>query len=233
MKKKTLRSEVDSLITERQVTKNKNAESTSRGEKVRKFGIPRPHKKVKTRYDLIKNQRNMVYDPIHNLSDNILDIDASTKGNANSRLNILHPLHSIASPQLRDSATGKLDGKVLDLLKRVGLGLVTISELELNINADMKEVILRVSGKATPKKIGGWFNFEIVRKNILAVAFTAEQAGFVDFTEKVFNTKLSLFNALEQTTVCRYVSSLTFFYSDESTIKTNIVKKYWKTDNTT
>lgn len=103
---------------------------------------------------------------------------------------------------------GKVDQKVLDLLKHLGLGLVTISDLSLSINADMKDVIFRVSGKAAPKKIGGWFNFEIVRKSIFAVAFTAEQAGFGDFTEKIFNTKLGLFNALEQTTVSHFCISI-------------------------
>ena len=165
----------------------------------RKFGLRRKVNKTP------KNQRNVVpsylYDPIRTLNEEFSDINDSTEVNASPGFTISQPLHTMASPQARDLTTGKLDQKVLDLLKRVGLGLVTISDLSLSINANMKEQILRVSGKAAPKKIGGWFNFEVVRKNIFAVAFTAEQAGFMDFTEQMFNTKLGLFNALEQTTV--------------------------------
>ena len=172
----------------------------------RKFGFTRPQKLAQTRFATLKNQRNMVssylYDPIHKLNDEASDNDLAAEMYAGQSFIKPHSLHTMVSPHTRSLTNGKLDQKVLDLLKRVGLGLVTISDLSLSITADMKEAILRVSGKVAPNKIGGWFNFEIVRKNIFAVAFTAEQAGFEDFTEKLFNTKLGLFNALEQTTVC-------------------------------
>ena len=106
-----------------------------------------------------------------------------------------------ASPQAQ-GLTEKLDQKVLNLVKKLGLNLVTLSDLHLSVKADLKEVILRVAGRAAPKVIGGWFDFEIVRKDIFAVAFTADQAGFMDFTEKAFNKKLGLFSALEQISVC-------------------------------
>ena len=161
--------------------------------------------KRKMRYSTLKSQRQVVpsylFDPIHKIDEDL--IDNSLRGvNGSPSIIKPHRENTTMSPQEQDSASGKLDQKILDLLKRVGLGLVTISDLSLSITADMKEVILRMSGKAAPKKIGGWFNFEIVRKNIFAVGFTAEQAGFEDFTEKMFNTKLDLFKALEKTTVC-------------------------------
>ena len=161
--------------------------------------------KRKMRYSTLKSQRQVVpsylFDPIHKIDEDLTD-NALGGVNGSPNFNMSHRGNTTMSPQEQDSASGKLDQKILDLLKRVGLGLVTISDLSLSITADMKEVILRMSGKAAPKKIGGWFNFEIVRKNIFAVGFTAEQAGFEDFTEKMFNTKLGLFKALEKTTVC-------------------------------
>ncbi|XP_022801157.1 uncharacterized protein LOC111338874 [Stylophora pistillata] len=152
-------------------------------------------------------QRNVVpssyYEPINELREempfpypNTLNMDS---------LYAMSPAQNmVTTPNLKglqDAAktTMNLDQKVLDILKRVGLGLVTISDLSLEISASMKEVIMRVSGKAAPKGIGGWFNFEIIRKDIFAVAFTAEQAGFEDFVEKMFNTKIGLFEKLEKT----------------------------------
>ena len=156
-------------------------------------------------------QRNMIpstsFNPVQSDSDENSDTDV-TRGNRNPSV-ITQTLHGgTVNPQRRDSVMGKVDQKALDLLQRVGLHVVTISHLSLSINADMKDVIFLVSGKAAPKKIGGWFNFEIVRKSIFAVAFTAEQAGFEDFTENMFNTKLGLFNALEQTTVSHFCISI-------------------------
>lgn len=143
------------------------------------------------------------YEPIDEVKEDTTD-DKYDDMNPNPTFSFPRPLNTMASPQERGLTTGTkntLDQKVLDVLKRVGLGLVTISDLSLGITATMKEVVIRVSGKAAPKVIGGWFNFEIIRKDIFAVAFTAEQAGFEDFVEKMFNTKLSLFEKLEQTTV--------------------------------
>lgn len=161
--------------------------------------------KRKMRYSTLKSQRQVVpsylFNPIHKIDEDLID-NALRGVNGSPEFIMPHRKNTTTSPRAQDSTTGKMDQKILDLLKRVGLGLVTISDLSLSITADMKEVILRVSGKAAPKKIGGWFNFEIVRKNIFAVGFTAEQAGFEDFTEKMFNTKLGLFKALEKTTVC-------------------------------
>lgn len=151
--------------------------------------------------------RNVVptyyYEPIYKLKDEISYEDDSEM-NLNPVFPFPRPLYTMARPHergLTKGATFKLDQKVLDLLKRVGLGIVTISDLSLEMTANTKEVILHVSGKAAPKVIGGWFNFEIIRKDIFAVAFTAEQAGFEDFILKMFNTKLGLFEKLEQTTV--------------------------------
>ena len=124
--------------------------------------------------------------------------------NSNSDIFAPHALNSIASPNQRALTVGmnnELEVKATSMLKRVGLGLVTVSDLSLEMTATMKEVVVRVSGKATPKKIGGWFNFEILRKDIFAVGFTAEQAGFEDFIAKIFNTSLSLFKNLEKTSV--------------------------------
>ena len=161
--------------------------------------------KWKMRYSTLKSQRQVVpsylFDPIHKVDEDVID-NALRGVNGSPGFIMPHRENTTMNPQEQDSIKGKLDQKILDLLKRLGLGLVTISDLSLSITADMKEVILRMSGKAAPKKIGGWFNFEIVRKNIFAVGFTAEQAGFEDFTEKMFNTKLGLFKVLEKTTVC-------------------------------
>ena len=124
--------------------------------------------------------------------------------NLNSAFSVPHSLSTITSPYQRTLTVGmnnNLEVKATAMLKRVGLGLVTISDLSLEMTATMEEVIVRVSGKATPKRIGGWFNFEILRKDIFAVGFTAEQAGFEDFIEKIFNTSLSLFKHLEKTSV--------------------------------
>lgn len=185
-----------------------------RGGKVHKFVMPRTiSANRKPLYGPTRiEQRNMIpstlFNPVQSDSDKISDTDV-TRGNRNPSVMITRTLYGgTANPQRSDSVMGKVDQKVLDLLKRLGLGLVTISDLSLSINADMKDVIFRVSGKAAPKKIGGWFNFEIVRKSIFAVAFTAEQAGFEEFIEKMFNTKPGLFNALEQTTVSHFCISI-------------------------
>lgn len=189
-------------------------EMIHRGGKVHKSVMPRTiSANRKPRYGPTRiYQRNMIpftsFNPVQSDSDKILDTDV-TSGNRNPSVMITRTLYGgTVNPQRSDSVMRKVDQKVLDLLKRLGLGLVTISDLSLSINADMKDVIFRVSGKAAPKKIGGWFNFEIVRKSIFAVAFTAEQAGFEDFTQKMFNTKLGLFNALEQTTVRHFCISI-------------------------
>ena len=139
--------------------------------------------------------------------------------NSNSDISASHALNSIASPNQRALTVGmnnELEVKATSMLKRVGLGLVTVSDLSLEMREvkeerrkkkekkkerKKKEVVVRVSGKATPKKIGGWFNFEILRKDIFAVGFTAEQARFEDFIAKIFNTSLSLFKNLEKTSV--------------------------------
>ena len=156
-------------------------------------------------YSTLKSPRQVLpsylFDPIHKIDEDLID-DALRGVNGSPSFIMPHRVNTTMRPRAQDLTTGKLDQKILDLLKRVGLGLVTISDLSLSITADMKEVILRMSGKAAPKKIGGWFNFEIVRQNIFAVGFTAEQARFEDFTEKLLNTKLGLFKALEKTTVC-------------------------------
>lgn len=143
------------------------------------------------------------YEPINELRDEMSDEDSS-QVDLDPAFTIPHPLNTMGNPHERGLTAKtkfKLDQKVLDVLKRVGLGIVTISDLSLGMTATPKEVILRVSGKAAPKVIGGWFNFEIIRKDIFAVAFTAEQAGFEDFIAKIFNAKIGLFEKLEQTTV--------------------------------
>ena len=161
--------------------------------KARKFSLARSQASTR-----IKTQRNMVpgylYAPVRKMDDRLLNHDLAP-----------YPLlYNIPAGPQAQGLTEKLDQKVLDLVKKLGLSLVTLSDLHLSVKADLKEVILRVAGRATPKVIGGWFNFEIVRKDIFAVAFTADQAGFMDFTEKAFNTKLGLFSALEQISVCYY-----------------------------
>ena len=146
-----------------------------------------------------------VYQTIENLQQETTDV-IDPHADAMKYLMSTGP-YSLHNTNQSDAASkkandGVLSQKVLDLLKRVGLGLVTISDLSLGITASMSELILRVSGKATPKFIGGWFRFEIVRKNIFAVSFTADQAGFADFTEKLFNRRIALFEKLQDTTVC-------------------------------
>lgn len=172
--------------------------------KARKFSLARSHASTR-----IKTQRNLVpgylYEPVRKMDDGLLDHDLAT--HTGTPYPLLYNVQ--ASPQTR-GLTEKLDQKILNLLKKLGLNLVTLSDLHLSITADLKEVILRVDGKAAPKMIGGWFNFEIVRKDIFAVAFTADQAGFMSFTEKAFNKKLGLFSALEQISVC-YESVLLHF----------------------
>lgn len=166
-------------------------------------------RKTKARFTKLTH-RNIVpayfYEPISKLPEEVSDKESDM--NLNSAFSIPHPVNTMVNPYQRELTIGKgnkLEIKALALLKRVGLGLVTISDLSLEMTATMKEVIVRVSGKATPKKIGGWFNFEILRKDIFAVGFTAEQAGFEDFIAKMFNTSLSLFEKLEQTTVCSFM----------------------------
>ena len=151
--------------------------------------------------------RNIVpayfYEPINKLPTEFLDKESADM-NLNSAFSVPHSLNTMAGPYERALTVGmnnNLEVKATAMLKRVGLGLVTISDLSLEMTATMKDVIVRVSGKAAPKKIGGWFNFEILRKDIFAVGFTAEQAGFEDFIAKMFNTSLSLFEKLEKTSV--------------------------------
>ena len=187
---------------DRHTIQRRNSISKAKSHRVR-FSKSR---QVKPRLTKVTH-RNVVpsyfYENINELKDEMPD-DDSLGMNLNPEFAIPHPLDTMAIPQERGLTKGtkfKLDQKVLDLLKRVGLGVVTISDLSLGITASMKEVVLRVSGKAAPKVIGGWFNFEIIRKDIFAVAFTAEQAGFEDFIAKMFNTKIGLFDKLEQTTV--------------------------------
>lgn len=198
-------SEAPDTISLRANLKSRNAVKVGHA---KKSSFTRPRKTKMRSISKLKKQRSMVpsnvYDALHEIDGDLID-----KSIPDFRMP--PPLYTMASPQARGMTTGKLDQTILDLLKRVGLGLVTISDLYLSINADMKEVILRVNGKAAPKAIGGWFNFEIIRKNIFAVGFTADQAGFEDFVEKLFNTKLGLFNALEKTSVCfddSFISSL-------------------------
>jgi len=163
-------------------------------------------RKTKSRFTKLAH-RNIVpayyYQPIDKLPEEILDKEYADM-NSNSAFSVPHALNSVASPNQRALTVGmnnKMEAKATAMLKRVGLGIVTVSDLSLEMTASMKEVIVRVSGKATPKKIGGWFNFEILRKDIFAVGFTAEQAGFEDFIAKTFNTSLSLFKNLEKTSV--------------------------------
>jgi len=166
----------------------------------------------KTRFTKLTH-RNTVpayyYESIDELPEEMFD-KGSADMNSNSMFSLPHALNTIASPYQRALTVGmnnKLEVKATAMLKRVGLGLVTISDLSLEMTASMKEVIMRVSGKATPKKIGGWFNFEILRKDIFAVGFTAEQAGFEDLIAKIFNTSLSLFKNLEKTSVSMLFNS--------------------------
>ena len=176
----------------------------------RRDSLPKSHslksRKTKARFTKLTN-RNIVlayhYEPINNLPEEALDKE-SADINLNSAFSAPHALNTMASPHQRALTVGmnnNLEVKATAMLKRVGLGLVTISDLSLEMTATMKEVIVRVSGKATPKKIGGWFNFEVLRKDIFAVGFTTEQAGFEDFIEKIFNTSVSLFKSLEKTSV--------------------------------
>lgn len=163
-------------------------------------------RRTKSRFTKLTH-RNIVpayyYEPIDKLPEEMF-VKESADTNSHSMFSVPHALNTIASPYQRALTVGmnnKLEVKARAMLKRVGLGLVTISDLSLEMTASMKEVIVRVSGKATPEKIGGWFNFEILRKDIFAVGFTAEQAGFEDFIAKIFNTSLSLFKNLEKTSV--------------------------------
>lgn len=169
-------------------------------------------RKAKSRFTKLTH-RNIVpaylYEPISKLPVEVLD-KQSADMNLNSAFPALHSLNTMASPYQRALTVGmnnNLEVKATAMLKRVGLGPVTVSDLSLEMTATMKEVIMRVNGKAAPKKIGGWFNFEILRKDIFAVGFTAEQAGFEDFIAKMFNVSLSLFEKLEKTTVCILFSS--------------------------
>ena len=181
---------------------------------IRRNSLTKPHtlksRKAKSRFRKLPH-RNIVpaylYEPISKLPIEVLD-KQSADMNLNSAFSTPHSLNTMASPHQRALTVGmnnNLEVKATAMLKRVGLGLVTVSDLSLEMTATMKEVIMRVKGKAAPKKIGGWFNFEILRKNIFAVGFTAEQAGFEDFIAKMFNTSLSLFEKLEKTTVCIFI----------------------------
>ena len=161
-------------------------------------------RKTKARFTKLTH-RNIVpayyYEPTNNLPEEVLDKESA---DIDSAFSAQHALNTMASPHQRALTVGmnnNLEVKATAMLKRVGLGLVTISDLSLEMTATMKEVIVRVSGKATPQKIGGWFNFEVLRKDIFAVGFTAEQAGFEDFVAKIFNTSVSLFKSLEKTSV--------------------------------
>ena len=182
----------------------RNAFSTVRLPKIRST----QRRKIITHRNKMTN-RNVVpsyfYEPIDELKEEISD-EYPNEMRIDPVFTMPPPLNTIATPNVRGlqmttKKTLKLDQKVLEVLKRVGLGLVTISDLSLEISASMKEVIMRVSGKAAPKGIGGWFNFEVIRKDIFAVAFTAEQAGFEDFVQKMFNTKIGLLEKLEKTSV--------------------------------
>ncbi|CAH3136107.1 unnamed protein product [Pocillopora meandrina] len=145
------------------------------------------------------------YEPINELREE-MPITYPNAMTVNPLYAISPPLNMGATPNLKGlqdtpkrSLNLNIDQKILEILKRVNLGLVTISDLSLQISASMKEVIVRVSGKVAPNGIGGWFNFEIIRKDIFAVAFTTEQAAIEDFVQKMFNTKLGVFEKLEKT----------------------------------
>ena len=176
----------------------------------RRDSLPKYHalksRKTKARFTKLTH-RNIVpayyYQPMDKLPGEVLDKE-SADIDLSSAYSVPHAVNTMASPYQRALTVGmnnNLEVKATAMLKRVGLGLVTISDLSLETTATMKEMIVRVSGKATPKKIGGWFNFEVLRKDIFAVGFTAEQAGFEDFVEKIFNTSVSLFKNLEKTSV--------------------------------
>lgn len=150
------------------------------------------------------------YEPINELREE-MPITYPNAMTVNPLNAISPPLNMGATPNLKSlqdtpkrSLNLNIDQKILEILKRVNLGLVTISDLSLQISASMKEVIVRVSGKVAPNGIGGWFNFEIIRKDIFAVAFTTEQATIEDFVQKMFNTKLGVFEKLEKTSVSTY-----------------------------
>ena len=150
------------------------------------------------------------YEPINELREE-MPITYPNAMTVNPLYAISPPLNMGATPNLKGlqdtpkrSLNLNIDQKILEILKRVNLGLVTISDLSLQISASMKEVIVRVSGKVAPNGIGGWFNFEIIRKDIFAVAFTTEQAAIEDFVQKMFNTKLGVFEKLEKTSVSTY-----------------------------
>lgn len=186
----------------------KRSRATNRNH--RRDSLPKSHalksRKTKVRFTKLTH-RNIVpayyYQPINTLPEEVLD-EESADIDLNSAFSAPHAQNTMASPYQRALTVGmnnNLAVKATAMLKRVGLGLVTISDLSLEMTATMKEAIVRVSGKATPKKIGSWFNFEVLRKDILAVGFTAEQAGFEDFVEKIFNTSVSLFKKLEKTSV--------------------------------
>ena len=176
----------------------------------RRDSLPKYHalksRKTKARFTKLTH-RNIVpayyYQAMDKLPGEVLDKE-SADIDLSSAFSAPHALNTMASPYQRALTVGmnnNLEVKATAMLKGVGLGLVTISDLSLETTATMKEMIVRVSGKATPKKIGGWFNFEVLRKDIFAVGFTAEQAGFEDFVEKIFNTSVSLFKNLEKTSV--------------------------------
>ena len=183
---------------------------TDRHRIYRRDSLPKYHalksRKINTRFTKLTH-RNIVpayyYEPIKKLPGEVLDKE-SADIDLRSAFSAPHALNTMASPYQRALTVGmnnNLEAKATAMLKRVGLGLVTISDLSLEMTATMKEVVVRVSGRATPKKIGGWFNFEVLRKDIFAVGFTAKQDGFEDFVEKIFNTSVSLFKNLEKTSV--------------------------------
>ena len=81
-------------------------------------------------------QRNMIpstsFNPVQSDNDENSDTDV-TRGNRNPSV-ITQTLHGgTVNPQRRNSVMGKVDQKALDLLQRVGLDVVTISDLSLSI----------------------------------------------------------------------------------------------------
>ena len=134
---------------------------TNRHKIYRRDSLPKYHdlKSLKTKARLTKlTNRNIVpadyYEPIKKLPGEVLDKE-SADIDLSSAFSAPHALNTMANPYQRALTVGmnnNLEVKATAMLKRVGLGLVTISDLSLEMTATMKEVIVRVSGKATPKK---------------------------------------------------------------------------------
>ena len=91
------------------------------------------------------------------------------------------------------------------LLKRVDLAVASISNLSVLVSATAKETVMKIDGTTLVKDAGGKFNFEIVKRNTFAVAFSSFQGDISDFTSRLFQRNVNLFDKLQDATVSELI----------------------------